>query len=116
MLSCRFIEQGRNYKNFDIEVFIVLWSMVWAVTSNPWFLAFEAESFPEEIILFFKGHRIDSGDGVDIHGVWIVSWFLIVVSSLIGWSRHISLSVNLSKSVGETLLSSHRSIVLLSEC
>ena len=52
-----------------VEVSIVLWSMIWTIVSKSWFLAFEAESFPEEIISFFKGHRIDSGDGINIHSI-----------------------------------------------
>ena len=69
-----------------VEVSIILWSMVWTFSSDAWFLAFEAESFLEEVVSFFESHCIDiSGDGIDIHSVWIVLGSrLIVVSSLIG--------------------------------
>ena len=101
-----------------VEVSIVLWFMVWTFMSKSWLLAFEAKSFSEEIVLFFKGHRIDNGgDGIDVHSVWVVLGSrLVVVSSLIGWSRCISSSIDLSKPVRETLLSSHRFIVSFSEC
>ena len=112
------LSRGTIIKISIVEVSVVLWSVIWTIVSEPWFLAFEAESFPEEIISFFKGHHIDSGgDGVDVHSVSIISGFgLIVVSLLIGWSRCISSSVDLSKSVGEVLLLSHRSIISFSEC
>ena len=112
------LSRGTIIKISIIKVFIVLWSMIGAITSKSWFLAFEAESSLEKIVSFFQGHRVDSGgDGVNVHSVWIISGFrLIVVSSLISWSRHISSSIGLSKSVRETLLSSHRSIISLSEC
>ena len=111
------LSRGAIIKISIIKVFIVLWSMIWAFSSDTWFLAFEAESFLEEIISFFKGQRIDiSSDGVDIHSIWIVSDFrLIVVSSLIGWSRRISPSIDLSE-LRDCWLSSHRSIVLFSKC
>ena len=112
------LSRGVIIKVSIVEVSVVLWSVIWAIMSEPWFLAFEAESFPEEIVLFFKGHHIDSGgDNIDVHSIWIILGFrLIVVSSLVGWSGRIPSSIGLSKSVGEALLSSHRSIVLLSEC
>ena len=100
-----------------VEVSIVLWSVVGAITSDPWFPAFEAESFLEEIVLFFEGHCIDiGGDGINVHSVWIVLGSgLIVVSSLIGWSRGISSSIDLLES-RDVLLLSHRSIVSFSKC
>ena len=99
-----------------VEVSIILWSMVWTFSGDTWFLAFEAESFLEEIISFFKGHCIDSGgDGIDIHSVWVILGSrLIVVSSLIGWSSCISLSIDLSESQDSWLLS-HRSIISFSK-
>ena len=81
-------------------VSIILWSVVWTFSSDTQFLAFEAKSLFEEIVLFFKGQRIDiSSDGVDIHSIWIILGSgLIIVSSLISWSRCISSSVDLSES------------------
>ena len=111
------LSRGAIIKILIIEVFIVLWSMVGTFSSDTWFLAFKAKSFLEEIVLFFKGQCIDIGsDGVYIYSIWVVSWFgLIVVSSLIGWSRCISPSIDLSES-RDRWLSSHRSVVSFSEC
>ena len=94
------LSRGAIIKILIIKVFIVLWSMVWAFLSDTWFLAFEAESFLEEIVSFFKGQHVDiGGDGIDIHSVWIISDFrLIIISSLISWSRCISSSIDLSES------------------
>ena len=69
-------------------------------------LAVEAKSFPKIFTLFFIAHCIDcGGDDIDIHSIWVM--LSLIVSSLIGWSRCVSLSIDLSKFVGVTLLSSH---------
>ena len=100
-----------------VEISVILWSMVGTLSGNTWFLAFEAKSFLEEIISFFKSQCINiSSDSINIHSVWIISGSgLIVVSSLIGWSRCISSSVDLSES-RDSWLSSHRSIISFSKC
>ena len=111
------LSRGAIIKILIIEVFIVLWSMIWAFSSNTWFLAFEAKSFLEEIISFFEGQCIDfSSDGINVHSVWVILGSgLIIVSSLISWSRGISSSIDLSES-RDCWLSSHRSIISFSEC
>ena len=49
--------------------------------------AIEAESFPKVLASFFVAHRVDrSSDGVNVHGVRVVSWLGLIVSSLVGWS------------------------------
>ena len=92
--------RGAIIKILIIEVFIVLWPMIWAFSSDTWFLASETESFLEEIVSFFKSQCIEvHGKGIDIHSIWVISEFgLIVISSLIGWSRGISSSIDLSES------------------
>ena len=92
--------RGTIIKISIIEVFIVLWSMVWAFSSDTWFLAFEAKSFLVEVVLFFNSQRVKvHSDGVDIHSIWIISGSRLVgFSSLISWSRGISSSVDLSES------------------
>ena len=94
------LSRGMIIKISIIEVFIVLWSMIETFSSDTWFLAFEAESFLEEIVSFFKGQRVDIGsDSIDIHSIWIILGSgLIVISSLISWSRSISSSIDLSES------------------
>ena len=92
--------RGAIIKILIIEVFIVLWSMIRTFLGDTWFLASETESFLEEIVSFFKSQRIEvHSDGVDIHSVWIVSGFgLIIVSSLVSWSRGISSTIDLLES------------------
>ena len=111
------LSRGTIIKILIIEVFIVLWSVVWAFSSDTWFLAFEAKSFLEEIISFFKSQCVNiGGDGIDIHSIWIVSGSgLIIISSLISWSRCISSSIDLLES-RDHWLSSHGSIVSFSKC
>ena len=104
------LSRGRStiIKISIIEVFIVLWSMVWAFSSDTWFLAFKAESFLKEIVSFFKSQRINiGGDSINVHSVWIILGSgLIIVSSLISQSGGISLSIDLSES-RDCWLSSH---------
>ena len=102
-----------------IEVFIVLWSMIQAFSGDTWFLASETESFLEEVVSFFKSHCVEvHSDGVDIHSVQVISGFgLIVVSSLVGWSRGISSAIDLLESRDRwSWLLSHGSIISFSKC
>ena len=49
--------------------------------------AIEAESSPKVLASFFVAHRVDrGGDGVNVHGVRVVSWLGLIVSSLVGRS------------------------------
>ena len=92
--------RGAIIKISIIEVFIVPWSMIWAFSSDTWFLAFEAKSFLVKVVSFFDSQRVKvHSEGVDVHSVWIVSGSrLVILSSLIGWSRGISSTIDLSES------------------
>ena len=49
--------------------------------------AIKAESFPKVLASFFVAHRVDrGGDGINVHGVRVVSWLGLIVSSLVGRS------------------------------
>ena len=102
-----------------VEIPIVSRSMIRTFSSDAWFLAFEAKSFLVKVISFFHSQRIKvHSDGVDIHSVRVISGSRLVgFSSLIGWSRGISSSVDLSELRDRwSQLSSHRSVVSFSKC
>ena len=102
-----------------IEVSIVPWSMIRAFSSDTWFLAFEAKSFLVKVISFFYSQRVKIySDSVDVQSIRVVSGSRLVgFSSLISWSRGISSSIDLSELRDRwSWLSSHRSVVLVSEC
>ena len=109
--------RGAIIKISIIEVFIVPWSMVRAFSSDTWFLAFEAKPFLVIVISFFHSQRVKvHSDGVDIHGVRVISGSRLVgFSSLISWSRGISSTIDLSESRDWwSRLSSHRSVISFS--